>query len=181
MMAETAVTDEDQSADLRNAMTSTLIADGYIDSPDVESAFRKVPREAFAPGDFPLNTVYDTREVLRGRRDATGTVLSSVSAPWMQARMIAQAGIQPGMSVLEIGSGGYNAALLAEITGTAGRVVSVDIFSVKSSVLNFWLSFPRGLAGRFSRTEPDGATRCGGLLDHDGHGRSSTQHAVGVS
>jgi len=41
------------------------------------------------------------------------------------------------MTVLEIGSGGYNAALLAEITGTAGNVVSVDIFSVKPSVLNF--------------------------------------------
>lgn len=126
-MTETMVTDEDQPAELRNTMADTLITDGYIDSPDVEGAFRKVPREDFAPGDFPLNTVYNTREVLRGRRDATGTVLSSVSAPWLQARMIAQAGIQPGVSVLEIGSGGYNAALLAEITGTAGRVVSVDV------------------------------------------------------
>jgi protein-L-isoaspartate(D-aspartate) O-methyltransferase len=29
--------------------------------------------------------------------------------------------------VLEIGSGGYNAALLAEVVGPGGRVVSVDI------------------------------------------------------
>jgi protein-L-isoaspartate(D-aspartate) O-methyltransferase len=62
-----------------------------------------------------------------GKRDADGTVLSSVSAPWVQARMIAQAGVGPGMRVLEIGSGGYNAALIAEITGTSGHVVSVDI------------------------------------------------------
>lgn len=94
-MTETTITDEGQPAELRNAMTNTLITDGYIDSPDVEAAFRKVPREAFAPGDFPLKTVYDTREVLRGRRDATGTVLSSVSAPWMQARMIVSE-VHPG-------------------------------------------------------------------------------------
>jgi protein-L-isoaspartate(D-aspartate) O-methyltransferase len=29
------------------------------------------------------------------------------------------------MRVLEIGSGGYNAALLAEVTGEKGRVVTV--------------------------------------------------------
>lgn len=31
------------------------------------------------------------------------------------------------MTVLEIGSGGCNAALLAEMAGPAGRVVSMDI------------------------------------------------------
>lgn len=41
--------------------------------------------------------------------------------------MIEQAGIGPGMRVLEIGSGGYNAALLAEVVGAEGRVVSLDI------------------------------------------------------
>jgi protein-L-isoaspartate O-methyltransferase len=41
--------------------------------------------------------------------------------------MIAQARIRPGMSVIEVGSSGYNAALLAEITGPSGRVVSVGI------------------------------------------------------
>src|SRR2546429_552352 len=61
------------------------------------------------------------------KKDEHGADLSSVSAPWLQARMIAQAGIEPGMSVLEVGSGGYNAALLAEVTGKEGRVVSIDI------------------------------------------------------
>jgi protein-L-isoaspartate(D-aspartate) O-methyltransferase len=42
--------------------------------------------------------------------------------------MIAQAGIGPGMRVMEIGSGGYNAALLAEVTGE--HVVTVDIDDV---------------------------------------------------
>ncbi len=56
-------------------------------------------------------------------------IISSTSAAYIQARMIEQAGLGPGMSVLEIGSGGFNAALLAEIVGPDGRVVSVDIDS----------------------------------------------------
>jgi len=41
--------------------------------------------------------------------------------------MLEQAELEPGMRVLEIGSGGYNAALIAEIVGPAGEVTSVDI------------------------------------------------------
>ncbi|NED52258.1 methyltransferase domain-containing protein, partial [Micromonospora aurantiaca] len=52
---------------------------------------------------------------------------SSVSATYIQARMIEMAALAPGMTVLEIGSGGYNAALVAEVVGPAGHVVSVDI------------------------------------------------------
>lgn len=46
---------------------------------------------------------------------------------WLQAYMIQAAQVGPGSRVLEIGSGGYNAALLAEVVGPAGTVVSVDI------------------------------------------------------
>jgi protein-L-isoaspartate(D-aspartate) O-methyltransferase len=42
--------------------------------------------------------------------------------------MLEQADVQPGMRILEIGAGtGYNAALLAVLTGPTGRVVTVDI------------------------------------------------------
>ena len=41
--------------------------------------------------------------------------------------MLEQAGIEPGMRVLEVGSGGYNAALIQEITGANGQVTTVDI------------------------------------------------------
>jgi len=41
--------------------------------------------------------------------------------------MIREAGVQAGMRVLEIGSGGYNAALLAEVAGLDGHVVTMDI------------------------------------------------------
>lgn len=46
---------------------------------------------------------------------------------WLQAYMLEQAVLRPGSRVLEIGSGGYNAALIAEVVGPAGTVVSIDI------------------------------------------------------
>jgi len=61
---------------------------------------------------------------IAARHAALGLVLA---APWLQAMMIGQAGIAPGMRVLEIGSGGYNAALLREVVGASGSVTTVDV------------------------------------------------------
>ena len=42
--------------------------------------------------------------------------------------MLEQLGVQPGQHVLEIGAGtGYNAALLGQLVGPAGRVIALDI------------------------------------------------------
>jgi protein-L-isoaspartate(D-aspartate) O-methyltransferase len=41
--------------------------------------------------------------------------------------MLEQAGIGPGMRVMEVGSGGYNAALVRELAGSGGRVTTVDV------------------------------------------------------
>jgi protein-L-isoaspartate(D-aspartate) O-methyltransferase len=50
-----------------------------------------------------------------------------ISAPNIQAMKLEPAGIEPGMRVLEVGSGGYNAALIAELAGPGGQVTTVDI------------------------------------------------------
>ena len=121
------VTDNRQADELREAMTDKLVADGRIASPAAEAAFRAVPRHLFVPAGTSLQDAYGTNVAPITKQDEDGVHLSSVSAAWLQARMIAQAGVEPGMNVLEIGSGGYNAALLAEVTGEKGRVVSVDI------------------------------------------------------
>jgi protein-L-isoaspartate(D-aspartate) O-methyltransferase len=55
------------------------------------------------------------------------SLLSSLSAPVMHAGNLHQAQIQEGQRVLEIGSGGPNAAMLAHLVGPTGMVVSVDI------------------------------------------------------
>jgi protein-L-isoaspartate(D-aspartate) O-methyltransferase len=113
-----------QASQLRQEMTDRLIGQGWISSPEVEAAFRAVPRHLFMPPGTSLETGYaDAAPVLKTRAD--GVNLSSVSGAWLQAKMISQAGIEPGMRVLEIGSAGYNAALLAEVTGE--HVVTMDI------------------------------------------------------
>jgi protein-L-isoaspartate(D-aspartate) O-methyltransferase len=117
----------DRAAELRAALVEELRADGKITMPAVEAAFRTVARERFLPADVPLEKAYAVDDAVVTKRDEHGVALSSVSAAYIQARMLEQAELQPGMTVLEVGSGGLNAALIAEIVGEKGRVVSVDI------------------------------------------------------
>ena len=124
-MTETA-TGALESGRLRDELTDALFAKGSITDPRVAAAFRAVPRHLFAPPGTSLEAAY-ADDVIRTKFDLSGTCLSSVSAPWLQSVMIRQAGIQPGMRILEVGSGGYNAALLAEVTGPGGHVVTIDI------------------------------------------------------
>lgn len=115
-----------QSAEARRAvLISQLREQGAIRSQAVADAFRAVPRHLFAP-DEPLERAY-ANEVLVTKRDQDGSATSSISAPWLQATMLEQAQLGPGMCALEIGSGGYNAALMAELVGEAGAVTTVDI------------------------------------------------------
>ncbi|WP_368861972.1 methyltransferase, FxLD system [Frankia gtarii] len=120
-------TGRDRATEIRNALTDKLRADGVITSPVVERAFRTVPRHLFVPEGTSLEVAYNADDSVAVKRDQDGVIISSVSAPFIQAQMIEQAGLGPGMSALEIGSGGFNAALLAEVVGPSGRVVSVDI------------------------------------------------------
>lgn len=79
----------------------------------------------FTPG-ASLEEAYANDSVIT-KRNERGFPISSVSSPWVQARMLELSGLGPGMRALEIGAGGYNAALMAELVGEQGEVVSVDI------------------------------------------------------
>ncbi|WP_328869109.1 methyltransferase, FxLD system [Streptomyces sp. NBC_00287] len=111
---------------LRDAMVQRLIELGAAQSPRVVAAFRSVPRHLATP-EVELARTYDAEYAAVTKTDATGVDISSVSAPRIQAMQIEQADIQPGMNVLEIGSGGVNAAYLAELVGEQGRVITMDI------------------------------------------------------
>jgi protein-L-isoaspartate(D-aspartate) O-methyltransferase len=119
--------DVDRAAGLRAALVEQLRADGKITTPAVEAAFRTVARERFLPADVPLEIAYGVDNSVVTKRDQHGVTVSSVSAAYIQARMLEQAELRAGMTVLEVGSGGLNAALIAEIVAAEGRVVSVDI------------------------------------------------------
>lgn len=58
----------------------------------------------------------------------TGDPIPQSSSPARIGEMVSLADIQPGMRVLEIGTGtGYTAAVLAEAVGPSGYVVSLDV------------------------------------------------------
>jgi protein-L-isoaspartate(D-aspartate) O-methyltransferase len=115
-----------QPADLRAGLVAQLRSLGAVRSWAVEQAVLAVPRHVFMP-EASLEQAYAAEFSLTTKRDGNGVALSSVSAARIQAFMLEQAGIGPGMRVLEVGSGGYNAALIAELVGPAGRVTTVDI------------------------------------------------------
>jgi protein-L-isoaspartate(D-aspartate) O-methyltransferase len=127
-------------------LATKLKATGAIRSAAVERAFRAVPRhrllERFSyydgarpvmidhnprrPEPGHLDLIYDDT-ALATRREG-GRPASSTSQPSMMARALELLDLRPGMRVLEIGAGtGYNAALMAELTGEAHLVTTVDI------------------------------------------------------
>ena len=90
------------------------------------AAFAAVPRHLFTPGES-LKVAYAVDLAPIVKCGDNGLTISSVSAPHLQATMLEAADIKPGMRVCEVGSGGYNAALLAELVGDGGHVTTVDI------------------------------------------------------
>jgi protein-L-isoaspartate(D-aspartate) O-methyltransferase len=130
---------------LREALVARLRELGAIRSEAVAEAVLTVPRHEFVPEDT-LEQAYEPERALVTKRGPDGVSLSSVSAARIQAFMLEQADIRSGMRVLEIGSGGYNAALMAELVGDQGQVTTIDI-------------------------DPDMTDRAGRLLQAAGYGR----------
>ena len=89
-------------------------------------AFRTVRRHWFLP-DAALEDVYRDLAVVT-HRDEHGVAISSSSQPALMALMLEQLSVQPGMAVLEIGTGtGYNAGILGQLVGPSGTVLTVDM------------------------------------------------------
>lgn len=130
---------------LRETMIDKLHEIGAIRSDRIAEAFRAVPRHLFAPG-APLEEIYTATTSVAVKWDERGVPISTVSAPELQAFMLEQADLRPGMNALEIGSGGVNAAMMAWLVGPEGTVTTVDI-------------------------DPEVTDRASGLLDAAGYSR----------
>jgi protein-L-isoaspartate(D-aspartate) O-methyltransferase len=130
----------------RANLVKVLRDKGVIRTPRIETAFLQVPRESFVPAFFVrdpttnrmvwhevtmadpnyLEKVYQD-DALVTHLDARQFPDSSSSKPSIMAMMLEALDIQPGHSVLEIGTGtGYHAALLASLTGDASLVTTLD-------------------------------------------------------
>ncbi|MBL7499877.1 methyltransferase, FxLD system [Frankia sp. CNm7] len=91
----------------------------------VREVLLRVPRHLFTPG-VSLEQAYADESIVT-KRNVDGIDISAVSAPKAISGMLAQCGDLTGARVLEIGSGGCNAAMLRELVGPAGEVTTVDI------------------------------------------------------
>ncbi|NRP69561.1 Protein-L-isoaspartate O-methyltransferase [Ensifer psoraleae] len=100
----------------RDRMVDLHIVRRGIDDPRVVEAMRAVPREAFVDPGFEEFAYEDTAlSIGEGQ---------TISQPYIVALMIAQAEIEPGDTVLEIGTGsGYAAAVLSRI---AAHVYTIE-------------------------------------------------------
>jgi protein-L-isoaspartate(D-aspartate) O-methyltransferase len=111
---------------------ATNVTAGIAD-PAVVEAFARVPRAHFVrtildqagrPVPATPEKIYSDEALVTRVRD--GLPSSSSSQPSLMAQMLEALRLRPGHRVLEIGAGtGYNAALIAHITGAP--VVSVDV------------------------------------------------------
>ncbi|TCK21054.1 methyltransferase domain-containing protein [Pseudonocardia endophytica] len=115
----------DAVARARAHLVTELMREGRVRSDPVAEALSTVPRHLFLPDLEPEDAYADEAVPIK---IADGVTLSSVSQPSMVGIMLEQLGVEPGDRILEIGAGaGWNAALLARITGPTGTVTTVDI------------------------------------------------------
>ncbi|MGB8346250.1 MAG: methyltransferase domain-containing protein [Ktedonobacteraceae bacterium] len=128
----------------RERFVERLEANGDITSKRVREAFLAVPRHLFfkyyyrrqqngweycprEETDSWYETIYSD-EGLISLLDDDGHILSCGSQPAVMAWMLEALDVRPGQRVLEIGTGtGYNAALLAYLTGDPRLVTTIDI------------------------------------------------------
>ncbi|GAA2113834.1 methyltransferase, FxLD system [Streptomyces synnematoformans] len=111
---------------LRDALVAKIDSLGTFRTEAVKDAFRTVPRHMFLP-EVDLATAYAPKQVVT-KRAADGTALSSASSPNIVATMLEQLEVTAGQRVLEIGAAtGINAALLAELVGERGKVITIEL------------------------------------------------------
>lgn len=100
-------------------LVDSLIKIGYLKTPTIIEAFKKVDRKNFVPpeleneayGDYPLPIGYG----------------QTISQPLTVAFMLELLQAQSGEHILEVGAGsGWQTALLAELVGQKGKVVAIE-------------------------------------------------------
>jgi len=100
-------------------MVAGLRGRGLVFSKRVEEALLKVPRHLFVPKEVRSQAYRDTPLPIGDGQ--------TISAPHMVAVMAEALELREGQKVLEIGAGsGYNAAVMAELAGPTGKIISLE-------------------------------------------------------
>ena len=101
-------------------LIDSLIEQGWLKTPRIIEAFRKVKRKDFLPENAKhLSELNEALPIGYGQ---------TISQPLVVAFMLEKLEPKRGDRILDIGSGsGWTAALLAEIVGTNGKVIAFEI------------------------------------------------------
>lgn len=112
--------DDAEAGRARRRLVEDLRGRGRLRSTQVAEAMETVPRHEFVPPTV-RDRAYEDRPLEIGREQV-------VTAPHLVAGMTELLELQPGQSVLEIGTGsGYHAAVMAEVVGPE-NVFTVERF-----------------------------------------------------
>jgi protein-L-isoaspartate(D-aspartate) O-methyltransferase len=101
-------------------LIDSLIEEGWLKTPRIIEAFRKIKRIDFLPEDTE-----DLAELNEALPIGLG---QTISQPLVVAFMIEQLQPQSGDKILDVGSGsGWTSALLGEIVGEEGKVIAIEV------------------------------------------------------
>jgi protein-L-isoaspartate(D-aspartate) O-methyltransferase len=108
-------------------LIDSLIADGWLRTPSIINAFRKIKRADFLLAS-PTGGPEDLKDLAELNEAFSIGYEQTISQPLVVAFMLELLQPEPGQKILDIGSGsGYTTALLAEIVGLKGKVVGIEI------------------------------------------------------
>ena len=101
-------------------LIGSLIKDGWLKTPEIIEAFKRIKREDFLPEDKK-----DLAELNEALPIGFG---QTISQPLTVAFMLELLKPEKGDKILDIGSGsGWTAALLSEIVGKNGKVIAIEV------------------------------------------------------
>lgn len=102
------------------ALTESLIEEGFLKTPEIIKAFSKIKREDFLP---------EESKGLAGFNEALPIGFGqTISQPLTVAFMLEILQPEAGDKILDVGAGsGWTSALLAEIVGSKGKIISIEI------------------------------------------------------
>ncbi len=108
---------------------------GILKTPEIIHAFEKVPREDFMLPEYKKHAYVDEARPILAHQ--------TISQPYTIAVMTESLEPNLGHKILEIGSGsGYQSAILSEIVGQKGKIVSIERIPelydyAKSNLINY--------------------------------------------